>query len=123
MFLLRIKKELSLIYPQYPLLSGALLIATCFLQVLTLDQTKFRRKTKKENGSDASLESVPIHVNLNNVEGWVTADVTSFLTLSYQDDERVIMKGCVQWNPVYGWKDFHLQWVLDLGPLDQYTSI
>ena len=26
-----------------------------------------------------------------------------------QGDERVIMKGCVQWNAMYGWKDFHLQ--------------
>ena len=24
----------------------------------------------------------------------------------YQDDERLIMKGCVQWNPVYGLEDF-----------------
>ena len=23
----------------------------------------------------------------------------------YQDDERVKVKGCLQWNPVYGWKD------------------
>ena len=31
-------------------------------------------------------------------------DVTSFSTVfqSYQDDERLIMKGCVIWNPVYG---------------------
>ena len=25
---------------------------------------------------------------------------------SYQDDERLIMKGRVQWNPIYGWEDF-----------------
>ena len=25
---------------------------------------------------------------------------------SYQDDERLIMKGCVQWSSVYGWEDF-----------------
>ena len=29
---------------------------------------------------------------------------TSFSTVfqSYQDDERLVMKGCVQWNRVYG---------------------
>ena len=33
---------------------------------------------------------------------------TFFLTVfqSYQDDERVIMNGRVQWNSVYNWKDF-----------------
>ena len=31
---------------------------------------------------------------------------TSFLTVfeSYQDDWKVIMRGCVQWNLVYSWK-------------------
>ena len=33
----------------------------------------------------------------------MTCDFTSFSTAfqSYQDDERLIMKGCVQWNSVY----------------------
>ena len=36
----------------------------------------------------------------------MTCDVTSFPAVfqSYQDDRRVIMKGCVQWNPVYKMK-------------------
>ena len=40
--------------------------------------------------------------------GWMTYDFTSFLTVfqSYQDDVWMIMKGCVQWNSVYGWEDF-----------------
>ena len=35
-----------------------------------------------------------------SMDGWLTCDVTSFSTAfqSYQDDERLIMKGCVQWN-------------------------
>ena len=39
---------------------------------------------------------------------WMTCDFTSFLTVfqSYQDDVWMIMKGCVQWNSVYGWEDF-----------------
>ena len=36
-------------------------------------------------------------------DGWMTCNVTSFSTVfqSYQDDVWMIMKGCVQWNPVY----------------------
>ena len=38
------------------------------------------------------------------MDGWMTCGFTSFLTVfqSYQDDVRMIMKGCVQWNSVYG---------------------
>ena len=41
-------------------------------------------------------------------DGWMTCDLTSFLTVfqSYQGDVWMIMKGCVQWNSVYGWEDF-----------------
>ena len=37
-------------------------------------------------------------------------DFTSFSTVfqSYQDKGRIIMKGCVQWNPVYGLEEFAL---------------
>ena len=37
-------------------------------------------------------------------DGWMTCDFTSFLTVfqSYQDDVGMIMRGCVQWNSVYG---------------------
>ena len=37
----------------------------------------------------------------------MTRDFTSFSTVfqSYQDDERLIMKGSVQWSSVYGWED------------------
>ena len=37
-------------------------------------------------------------------DGWTTCNFTSFSTVfqSYQDIGRMIMKGCVQWNPVYG---------------------
>ena len=46
------------------------------------------------------------------MDGWMTCDVMSFSTVfqSYQDNERLIMKGCVQWNPVYGWEDFASSW-------------
>ena len=37
-------------------------------------------------------------------DGWMTCDCMSFSTVfeSYLDDERVITKGCVQWNTIYG---------------------
>ena len=38
------------------------------------------------------------------MDGRISCDFTSLSTVfqSYQDDGRMIMKGCVQWNPVYG---------------------
>ena len=32
------------------------------------------------------------------------------------------MKGCVQWNPAYGWKDNRLKHVLSPEQLDQQAS-
>ena len=36
----------------------------------------------------------------NGMDAWMTGDFTSLSTVfqSYQDEERLIMKGCVQWN-------------------------
>ena len=44
--------------------------------------------------------------------GWITCNFTFFSTVfqSYQDDGRVIMKDCVQWNP--DCEDFQIQGVL-----------
>ena len=38
------------------------------------------------------------------LDGWMTCDSTSFSIVfwSYQEDGWMIMKGCVQWNPIYG---------------------
>ena len=43
--------------------------------------------------------------------GEMIYNLMSFSTVfqSYKDDERVIMKGCMQCNPVYCRKDFCLQ--------------
>ena len=42
------------------------------------------------------------------MDGWMTCNFTSFLTVfqSYHFDVWMIMRGCVQWNSVYGWEDF-----------------
>ena len=54
-------------------------------------------------------------------DGWLTCDFTSILTVfqSYQDNVKVIMKGRVQWNLLYGWKDFCVKQGLTLVLLDQ----
>ena len=41
----------------------------------------------------------------------MTCDLTSFSAEfeSYQDDGKIIMKGCVQWNLVYGRRDVRLK--------------
>ena len=43
-------------------------------------------------------------------QGWIICHFMSLLTVfrSYQDDEGMVMKGCVQWNTVYGYEDFNL---------------
>ena len=54
------------------------------------------------------------------IDGWVD-DVrfTPFLTvfMSYEDDGRLITKGCVQWNLDYDWKGFRLKCGSNPGPL------
>ena len=53
--------------------------------------------------------------------GRMTCEFTFFSTVfqSHQDDGNVIMKGCVQWNPVYGRKDFRLKRGSNPGLIDQ----
>ena len=54
----------------------------------------------------------------------MTTNFTSFSTIfqSYQDDERLIMKGCVQLNSVYGREDFAPSGGSNSGPLGQTAS-
>ena len=49
---------------------------------------------------------------------------TSFSTVvqSYQDEGRVIIKGCVEWLVVHGWKYFRFHQESHPGPLYQQTS-
>ena len=58
------------------------------------------------------------------MDGWMTCDFPSFSTVfqSYQDNERSIMKGCVQWSPVYGGEESTVERGLNLVPLDQQAS-
>ena len=51
----------------------------------------------------------------------MACDFMFFLTVfqSYQADVKVVMKGCVQWNLIYLWKDFPLKQGSNPRPLDQ----
>ena len=42
-------------------------------------------------------------VHSHMFDGWMIYDFMSFSTVfqSYQDGDRLIMKGCLQWNPIY----------------------
>ena len=42
------------------------------------------------------------------MDGWMTCNFRSFSTVFQSYDGRLIMKGCVQWNFVYGSEDFAL---------------
>ena len=83
------------------------------------------------------MHLVPRYMLPYLLDGWTTCDCTSFLTVfqSYQDDVRMIMKGCVQWNSVYSCDDFtssedrtgSASWLVGCfgfnGPLRQYFSL
>ena len=51
-------------------------------------------------------DHILIDKTCNIEDGWMTCDFTSFsidkVFQSFQDDERLVMKGCVQWSSVYG---------------------
>ena len=54
------------------------------------------------------------------MDGWLTCNFMSFSKIfqSYQDNGLVIMKGCVQWNPVYNEKDLCPRFDSNPRPLD-----
>ena len=63
-----------------------------------------------------AVETVCCGLYLTRIDGWMThKSFTSFSTIfqSYEDDRRLIIEGCVQWNTVYDWKDFS-QWESNL---------
>ena len=57
---------------------------------------------RRHFGTKCPLGKAPSY--RHTIDGWITCDFTSFSTVfqSYQDDGQMIMKGCVQWNSVYG---------------------
>ena len=70
------------------------------------------------------LHSIKKNSTFSLKDRGMTCNFMSFSTVfqSYQDHGWVIMKGCMQWNLVYGWNEYHLKWGSDPGLLDQLTS-
>ena len=54
----------------------------------------------------------------------MACNFTSFSIVfqSHPSGSKVIMKGYVQWIPIYDWKYFHLKQVSNLGQLEQQLS-
>ena len=63
------------------------------------------------------------HIILDR-DGWMNewlaiSCLFSTVFLSYEDNWWMIMKGCVQWNPVYDLKDLRLKRGTNPGPIDK----
>ena len=80
--------------------------------------------TKIMNKTPFQVLCTRSHVNIRSKEesrnGWMICDFTSFSTVfqSYQDDRRMIMKGCVQWKP-FTVEKISPRAGIESGPLDQ----
>ena len=63
---------------------------------------QFRENLEKQFPSEKEAIGKLMKLLDVSVDGWMTCDFTSFSTVfqSYQDDGRLIMKGCVQWNSI-----------------------
>ena len=77
-----------------------------------------------QGGIKPGMDNLPFHVLSNSIsiisptpcsrwesnQGWISCHFTFFQTVfqSYQDDEGMMMKGCVKWNTVYDKEDFNL---------------
>ena len=73
------------------------------IRFMSIQEMNLPITSRQVHTSSASLASYCVW----KTDGWMTCNFTSFSTVfqSYQDDGWVIMKGCVQWNPVYVWED------------------
>ena len=63
-----------------------------------------------------SIHHASVIFPLYLLDGWMICDFTPFSTVfqSYQDNGPMIIKGCVQWSPVYGSENFALIWARTL---------
>ena len=91
----------SIYYNCHTLLSDSNLATTYYPRIITVSAFYLELYLY-------SLQMMLYRVTVHKMDGWMTCDFASFLTVfqSYQDDIRMTMKGCVQWNSVYGREDF-----------------
>ena len=63
---------------------------------------------------------------LSTMEKQMACDFLSFSLVfqSYTDHERMIMKGCMKWNPnaILQWEDSHPWWISNSGLLAQQVG-
>ena len=71
-------------------------------------RTPLERLSHEGKQTEKSQKLFPLVKIVEKMDGCMTCKFTSFSTVlqSYEDNEWMIMKGCVQWNPVYGLEDF-----------------
>lgn len=84
-------------------------------------QDKISKRKKKKSGEKCCKTNSRYS---RKRDRWWTSDFTSVVTVFHldQDDGMMIMKGFVQWNPVYGWKQSRLQLDWNLGLPDQQAD-
>ena len=58
------------------------------------------------NGTPFTIERSPPQARLEEETARSAGQRFTHQRLLFQDDVRMVMKGCVQWNVVYGWTDF-----------------
>ena len=83
---------------------------------------RLERSPPLQGGIKPGMDKSLFHVLSNSIsiisprsrgesnQGWIICHFTFFQTVvrSYQDDEGMMMKGCVKWNTVYDKEDFNL---------------
>ena len=54
------------------------------------------------SGTPKDVDFSSLYLRVVRIDGWKTCNFTSVSTVfqSYQDNEWMIMKGCMQWNPL-----------------------
>ena len=86
------------------------------LTYMVFNDTSFNITTNRKQNTEMNAKTQ----TLQEDDGWMEYGFTSFLTVfqSYQDDGKLIIKGCMQWNSIYGREHFASSGI-ELGPLDQ----
>ena len=97
---------------------------TDYVRVIMMELFLWLERSPLQGGIKPGMDNLPFHVLSNSIsiisptpcsrwesnQGWITCHFTFFQTVfrSYQDDEGMMMKGCVKWNTVYDKEDFNL---------------
>ena len=80
------------------------LCAKVLLHVWSYDFYDMTLSTEEQQRHFAFIKIQYMYILSYKMGGWMNYDFMSFSIVfqSYRDAGRMIMTGCVQWNPVYG---------------------